>query len=78
MRTGKSQAVRLPASDWVQIIQGRIEGLQFGVVKIIVQDGQVVQLDITRRQRLEKAAPAEPFVPLSTCPASLDYPVTRL
>jgi hypothetical protein len=41
-------------SDWIEPVRKALEGLKFGSVVIIVQDGVVVQIDRTEKLRLDK------------------------
>ena len=50
---GPTQATILPESA-VPAILSAIEGLRFGQVTVIVQDGRVLQIDRTERIRLAK------------------------
>ena len=52
---GTTQATILPESA-VPAILSAIEGLKFGQVTVIVQDGRVLQIDRTERIRLAKPA----------------------
>ncbi len=40
--------------NWVEPIRKALEGLKFGSIVIIVQDGVVVQIDRTEKLRLDK------------------------
>ena len=41
-----------PTDDWVAAVRTALEGLRYGQVVVIVQDGVVIQVDRTERRRL--------------------------
>lgn len=38
---------------WLEVVRKQVESLRFGVVQIIVHDGQVTRIERTERIRLE-------------------------
>ena len=53
MDAGKStEGQRMP--EWLRLVWKQVESLRYGVVQVVVQDGQVVQVDRTERVRLTK------------------------
>ena len=50
-------------------IRGVLQGLRFGSITIIVQDGVVMQIDRTEKRRLQPSARRPRTLPRS-CPAS--------
>jgi hypothetical protein len=38
---------------WLEVVRKQVESLRFGVVQIIVHDGQVTRIERTERMRLE-------------------------
>jgi hypothetical protein len=40
--------------DWIEPVRRALDGLKFGSVVIIVQDGLVVQIDRTEKLRLDR------------------------
>jgi hypothetical protein len=50
--TASNDGNRLP--EWFRLVLKQVEGLRFGVVQIIVHDGQVTQIERTERVRLTK------------------------
>jgi len=47
--------------EWVDLVAQQVKSLRYGVVKIVVQDSRVVQIEKTMRLRLDKleAGPKE-------------------
>ena len=43
--------------EWLAMVRCRVAGMQFGVVQIIVHEGQVVQIECTEKTRLPKPGP---------------------
>lgn len=41
-------------SHWVDLVRRQVATLRYGVVQIVVHDGQVTQIERTERVRLEK------------------------
>jgi len=41
---------------WLSIVRRQVRSLRFGVVQIVVHDGQVVQIERTEKLRLSEAA----------------------
>jgi len=39
-------------SDWLELVQEKVETLRFGVVQIVVHDSKVTQIERTERTRL--------------------------
>jgi hypothetical protein len=58
MSTAKSS---VPATDptWLGLVREKVEGLNFGVVQIVVHDRRVTQIERTEKTRLDPA-PARP------------------
>lgn len=42
--------------DWLSIVRRKVESLRFGVVQIIVHEGNVTQIESTEKTRLESRA----------------------
>jgi hypothetical protein len=40
---------------WVNVVRNQLRTLKFGVVQIVVHDGQVVQIERTEKLRLDKS-----------------------
>lgn len=40
--------------EWLEHIEEALKGLRYGEVRIVVQDGVVIQIDRTERKRLDK------------------------
>ncbi len=45
-----------PTDDWVTAVRTALQGLRYGQVVVIVQDGVVIQVDRTERRRLRPPA----------------------
>ena len=43
-------------SDWLKLLQRQVGSLRYGIVQVVVHDGQVVQIDKTERVRLDERA----------------------
>lgn len=41
-------------APWVDLVKEQVRSLQFGVLQIVVHDGQVVQIERTEKFRFEK------------------------
>jgi hypothetical protein len=39
--------------DWLDLVQHQVESLRYGIVQIVVHEGQVVQIEKTERLRLD-------------------------
>lgn len=48
-----------PTADELREVSAALRGLRFGVVQIIVQDGVVVQIERTEKQRLRTKRTAD-------------------
>ncbi len=46
-----------PAPDWIRIVQQKVESLRFGVVQLVVHNGQVTQIERTEKTRLAPTRP---------------------
>jgi hypothetical protein len=55
MRTTKvpTPVEEIESANWVQLVKQSVRGLQFGVVQIVVHNGQVVQIETTEKVRLD-------------------------
>jgi hypothetical protein len=55
MRTTKvpTPVEEIESANWVQLVKQSVQGLQFGVVQIVVHNGQVVQIETTEKVRLD-------------------------
>ena len=42
-----------PSTDWLEIVREKVQGLQFGVVQIVVHDSKVTQIERTEKTRLQ-------------------------
>lgn len=40
--------------EWLEVVQRHVHSLRYGVVQIVVHDGQVTQIEKTERVRLDK------------------------
>ncbi len=45
-------------NEWLKIIRERVESLSYGSVEITIHDSRIVELDTTKRVRLNQANPA--------------------
>ena len=52
-------AIPLAEPPWLGIVREKVEGLNYGVVQIVVHDRKVTQIERTEKTRLEQA-PTEP------------------
>ena len=50
----KSAGVGEEKLEWLEVVQRQVSSLRFGVVQIVVHDGQVTQIEKTERVRLDK------------------------
>ena len=50
----KSAGVGEEKLEWLEVVQRQVGSLRFGVVQIVVHDGQVTQIEKTERVRLDK------------------------
>jgi hypothetical protein len=41
-------------SKWLELVTRQVKSLRYGVVEIIIHDGQVIQIEKTERVRLDK------------------------
>ncbi len=39
---------------WLDLVRQKVEGLRFGVVELIVHDGEVTQIETTEKTRVPK------------------------
>jgi hypothetical protein len=42
---------------WIGLVRRQVKSLRYGLVQIVVHDGQVTQIERTERVRLEKQPP---------------------
>jgi len=58
MSTHSTQPAANPAGDrdWEKLVVQQVTSLRFGVVEIIVHNGQVIQIETTERVRLDKTS----------------------
>lgn len=47
-------------NEWLPIIQKRVESLSYGSVEITIHDSEIVELDTTRRFRLNQGGESSP------------------
>jgi len=40
---------------WLDLVREKVEGLRYGVIELIVHDGEVTQIDTTEKTRVPKA-----------------------
>jgi len=40
--------------EWLEVVRRQVNSLRYGVVQIVVHDGQVTQIEKTERVRLDK------------------------
>jgi hypothetical protein len=40
-------------TEWLQVVQTKVEGIRFGLVQIVVHEGKVTQIEVTEKTRLE-------------------------
>jgi hypothetical protein len=45
-----------PAGNWLEPVRKAIDGMRYGTVAIVVQNGAVVQIDRTEKLRLDKSS----------------------
>lgn len=45
-------------SEWQRLVREKVESLRFGVVQLVIHDGQVTQIERTEKTRL--VAPTRP------------------
>lgn len=50
----KSAGVGEEKLEWLEVVRRQINSLRYGVVQIVVHDGQVTQIEKTERVRLDK------------------------
>jgi hypothetical protein len=50
--TAHSPAPARPLPDWLAVVREKVEGLRFGVVQVVVHDGQVTLIERTEKTRL--------------------------
>jgi len=50
----KSAGVGEEKLAWLEVVQRHVHSLRYGVVQIVVHDGQVTQIEKTERVRLDK------------------------
>jgi len=43
-------------TEWLEIVRRHVVSLRYGVVQIVVHDGQVTQIEKTERVRLDKTS----------------------
>ena len=43
------------APEWLQLVQGKVESLNYGVVQIVVHDHQVTQIERTEKTRFDSS-----------------------
>ena len=41
-------------AKWLELVTRQVKSLRYGVVEIIIHDGQVIQIEKTERVRLDK------------------------
>ncbi len=52
-RNGDRAALPIPADDLeLERVRSAVRGIRYGEVRVIIQDGQVVQIDRLEKQRL--------------------------
>ena len=44
-------------ADWLKLVQQHVRSLRYGVVQIVVHDGQVTQVEKTEKVRFDRARP---------------------
>jgi hypothetical protein len=44
-------------TEWLQVVQTKVEGIRFGLVQIVVHEGKVTQIEVTEKTRLESSTP---------------------
>lgn len=53
--TSSNSAEQLPSPEWLQLVRSKVESLRYGVVQIVVHDGQVTQIERTEKTRFDSA-----------------------
>jgi hypothetical protein len=48
-------AIESAAPEWLELVRGKVESLRYGVVQIVVHDGQVTQIERTEKTRVDSA-----------------------
>ena len=51
----QTKTVDIEPDAWIRVVSEKLKHLRFGVVLLIVHDGQIVQIERTERTRLEPA-----------------------
>jgi hypothetical protein len=59
MSTTKS-SIPVAEPSWLGIVREKVEGLDYGVVQIVVHDRKVTQIERTEKTRLDPAATEPP------------------
>ncbi|WP_269526111.1 YezD family protein [Coraliomargarita parva] len=55
----KTNSIQTPSrKQWMEIVAGKVAGIRFGVVQIVVHEGKVTQIEVTEKTRLEDRSPA--------------------
>jgi hypothetical protein len=44
----------IPAGDWPQTIASKVNSVKYGSVQVVVQDGQVIQINSTDKVRFDQ------------------------
>jgi hypothetical protein len=39
--------------SWLEVVRGRLDGLRYGVIQIVVHDGRVTQVECTEKVRFD-------------------------
>ncbi len=42
-----------PVASWIELVQQKVQSLEFGFVQIVVHDSNVVQVESTERHRFD-------------------------
>ena len=48
-------SVEPAAPEWLKLVHGKVESLRYGVVQIVIHDGQVTQIERTEKTRVDSA-----------------------
>ena len=52
--TPKQTNVVQSGTDWVAVVQKKVEALRYGVVQVVVHEGRVVQIECTEKVRIDR------------------------
>lgn len=47
------------SDSWLEVVRGRLSGLRYGVIQIVVHDGRVTQVECTEKVRFDSGRSRE-------------------